>query len=108
MAKVCILCSLSNKDACEKAAETFKNLGMEVYHPFLDKVYKISGLYTIQKDYLKAIEEADIILAIPKQSILDEHYKDHSEITDIFGESVSYEMAFARHINKPIILWREL
>lgn len=100
--KVCIICSLGAKEVCEKAAGTFENLGMEVHHPFLDQQ---GSLLRIQSNYLKAIEESDIVLVIPKSSTTDNQFNDGTKVTELYGESVSYEMAFALYLNKPIIIW---
>lgn len=101
---VCILCSLSSKEICEEAVRTFENLGMSVHHPFLDQN---GSLYRIQKNYIQAIDDADIILVIPKKSVTNEQMSDVTSIMASFGESVSYEIATARFFNKPVIIWGE-
>lgn len=99
---VCILCSLSSKVICEKAVRTFENLGMSVHHPFLDQN---GSLCSIQRNYINAIDKADIILVIPKKSETNEQMADMTSILMSFGESVSYEIAIARFFNKPVIIW---
>lgn len=103
--KVCIICSLSNKEACDIAVNLFESLGIKVHHPFLDQN---GSLYKIQRQYLKAIDDSDIIVAIPKSSCMNNlDYEPKTKIVNSFGESVSYEIAYARHTGKPVIIWGE-
>lgn len=99
---VCILCSLSSKEICEEATRTFEELGMSVHHPFLDQN---GSLYRIQRNYIRAIYDADIILVIPKKAAANEQMSDVTSILMSFGESVSYEIATADFLNKPVIIW---
>lgn len=107
MLNICIVCSVtSSRDVCERIVELFgSNADVAIYHPFLNQS---GSLYEIQKRYLQKIEAADLIIAIPKTSYTDENCEASDEYTRLnsyFGESTSYEIAFAQHIGKPVVLW---
>ena len=57
-------------------------------------------LVDIQRTWIEKIEEADLIVAVPKDVALTAH-GDNKYILE-FGESTSYEMAIARRFNKNI------
>lgn len=101
--KVTIICSLKCEEKCRQAAEFFENLGAEVYHPFL---HQEGSLLEIQRKYLGEIVEGDLIVAIPKGEALGEKISDGSVIGEYFGESTSYELAYAMRMNKQIVIWR--
>lgn len=104
--KITIVCSLSSIEICDGVVKILESQGVDVSHPFEDQ---IGSLYRIQRIYLKKIEEADIVLAIPKTTCMNEACSDEAktEIISVFGESTSYEIAYARHIGKPVIIWGE-
>ena len=58
-------------------------------------------LVDIQRTWIEKIEEADLIVAVPKDVGLTAN-GDSKYILE-FGESTSYEMAIARWLNKPIL-----
>lgn len=104
-----IICStsVSNYD-CAKAVGIFKDLEFEVFDPFKNSEQNTSkSLLEIQKEYLEAIDECDLVIAIPKTSDLTtiQVSSNDTRIIELFGESVSYELAYARHIGKPIIIY---
>lgn len=105
--RVVVICSLSSKDKCMEVVERFQKLfGEEVYHPFLDQR---GSLYRIQKNYLKMIDAADFVIAIPKESntVEIDQVDPTTDINCNFGESTSYELAYARHIGKPVMILGE-
>lgn len=108
MLNICIICSAKSREVCDGVVELFgSNSNVGIYHPFVNQS---GSLYDIQKRYLQKIEAADLIIAIPKYSYTDESCEASDEYTKLiscFGESTSYEMAFARHIDKPVMIWRE-
>lgn len=101
--KICIICSLSKEEACRKTTEILNLMGFDVVTPF--GLQSSSSLYLIQKQYLDLIESCDIVLVIPKylNHGIGEVQEDYSEFRFEVGESVSYEIAYARKIGKPII-----
>ena len=102
--KVTIICSLKCEEKCRQAVDFFENLGVdEVYYPF---VHQEDSLLEIQMKYLGEIVEADLIVAIPKDEDLGVKINDGSMIGEYFGESTSYELAYAMRMNKQIIIWR--
>lgn len=103
--KVVIICSLSCKDTCEEAAKLFEDLGMDVVSPL--KVQNDS-LYFLQIRYLKEIESADLVVAIPKICSPLSELPGRTVVTSEFGESTSYELAYANHIGKRIIFWGQV
>ena len=104
--KICIICSLSKEKECKKVEEFLKEKGFEVVTPFNLELGK--NLYLIQRHYLEALESSDFVLVIPKYMDYhtepgDDKWTDHSEFGLIIGESVSYEIAYARKIGKPVL-----
>lgn len=99
---ICIICSLKAKEACMNLVDHFETIGLSVHHPFK---HQSGGLYTIQKLYLEAIDKSDLIVAISKEVSINQLYNDSTHIIERFGESVSYELAYASHIGKPIVVW---
>lgn len=108
--KAVIICStsVSNYD-CAKAVGIFKALDFEVFDPFKNNERNaLKSLLEIQKEYLEEIDKCDLVIAISKKSELAAIEDTSDGITSIienFGESVSYELAYARHIGKPIIIY---
>lgn len=106
--KIVVICSLTQKETCVKLVNLFKEkFGLDIYHPFL---HQEGSLYHIQKEYLKAIDACDLVIAIPKELETMEglKYTGKTVIKERFGESVSYEMAYARHIGKPVMIFGEM
>ena len=58
-------------------------------------------LIDIQRTWIEKIEEADLIIAIPKSVAMTAN--GDSKYVLEFGESTSYEMAIARRFNKQIL-----
>lgn len=58
-------------------------------------------LVDIQSMWIKKIEEADLIIAIPKSVAMTAN--GDSKYVLEFGESTSYEMAIAKRFNKEIL-----
>lgn len=84
--KICILASLSQKSTIEEAVRHYKQQGCLVDYPVeqSDKT-----LFEIDFDYICRIASADMVMAIPKPD-------------GSFGESVTYELAVAKYLDKPI------
>ena len=108
--KICIICSLSKEEECQKTTEVLKTMGFDVVNPFMFQ--EEYSLYSIQKEYLNQIESCDIVLAIPKYLVYNSSSgtpqkhritEDFTVMDFIVGESTSYEIAYARKIGKPII-----
>lgn len=92
---ICIICSLKCEDECKKTKDVLINMGFDVVTPF-DNQH--GSLFNIQLNYLHRIGQADIVLAIPKE--IDAQGQDW---VSVFGESTTYELAYAIHIGKPVI-----
>ena len=61
---ICIVCSLNSKEECQNTKEFLEKFGFEVMTPFDDQ----SGtLLDIQRRYLTRIDQADLVLVIPKR-----------------------------------------
>lgn len=84
--KICILASLSQQSTIEKAVEHYKSHGWLVDYPIEQRD---KTLFEIDFDYICRIAAADKVVAISKY--------DRS-----FGESVTYEMAVAKYLGKPV------
>lgn len=87
----------SSKEEIKKAIEfcnvTFKetNRGILVYDPIhTNKKFEGEPLLHIMYCYLGYIEEADLILVVPKSP-------------GVYGESTTYELAYAMKLGKPIL-----
>ena len=104
---ICIVCSLSVEEECRKTTEILNLLGFDVVTPF--GIQESQSLYLIQKQYLNIIESCDIVLVLPKYFVHNNSEQRHRVTEDysimdfVVGESVSYEIAYARKIGKPII-----
>lgn len=88
--KVCILASLSQQSDIEEAVKHYKSHGALVDYP-MKQPYKT--LLEIDLDYMYRIASADKIVAVSKHD-------------GSFGESVTYEMAFAKFLGKDVGVWR--
>ena len=86
MSKVIIIASLSQEDKIKKVADSYKKLGHIVDYPIRQPDKEFSE---IVDDYLCRINLADTVVAISKSD-------------GTFGEGATYELAFARFLNKPI------
>ena len=97
---VTIIGSLRKKKEMDKIKSFWVRHGAIVNSPEDPKVQK-EPLVDIQKTWIKKIEEADLVVAVPKDVALTAN-GDSKYILE-FGESTSYEMAIARRFNKPIL-----
>lgn len=100
---VTIIGSLSKKDKMLKAKQFFESVGNTVNCPCDDPGREKMPLLTKQFTWIEKIEEADLVVAIPKYTkILGGGQTKH--VLE-FGESTSYELAIALRFNKQIIIW---
>ena len=93
---VTIIGSLTEKKEMDKIKAFLDKCGAIVNSPGDPELQK-EPLVNIQRTWIEKIEEADLIIAIPKSVSLAANY-----VLE-FGESTSYEMAIARRFNKPIL-----
>lgn len=84
--RICILASLSQQLEIEEAVEHYKTPNCIIDYPVKQDN---KTLFEIYHDYIFRIALADKIVAIPKND-------------GTFGESVTYELAIATYLNKPI------
>ena len=96
---VCIICSLKNEEQCMDAVNILETIGMNVWHPFMHQ--NGEPLYLTYSNYLKRIDMADLVLALPKTVSFHSCQTNSLELD--FGESTTYEMAYANHAGKPVI-----
>lgn len=97
---VTIIGSLTKKKEMDEIKAFLKGLGFVVNSPGDPEIQK-ELLVDIQRTWIEKIEEADLIIAIPKNVALTAN--GDSKYVLEFGESTSYEMAIARRFNKPIL-----
>lgn len=97
---VTIIGSLTKKKEMDEIKTFWKGRGCIVNSPGDAEIQK-EPLVDIQRTWIEKIEEADLIIAIPKGVALTAN-GDSKYILE-FGESTSYEMAIARRFNKPIL-----
>lgn len=97
---VTIIGSLRKKKEMDEIKSFFEKCGAVVNSPGDPEVQK-KPLVDIQSTWIEKIEEADLIVAVPKDVALTAN-GDSKYILE-FGESTSYEMAIARKFNKPIL-----
>lgn len=83
----------------KKFLEQFDNL---VNIPVDDQLQKLP-LLEIQKIWIKKIEEADLVVVIPKELTLQD--KGGSKHLLDIGESTSYEIAIALYLGKKIVIY---
>ena len=84
--KICILASLSQQSDIKEAVQHYKPQSCLVDYP-IERPDK--SLFEIDFDYICRIAAADMVVAIPK-------------LDGSFGESVTYELAVAKYLDKPI------
>lgn len=97
---VTIIGRLSNEKEMEEIKAFWEQCGAVVNSPGDPEVQK-KPLVDIQSTWIEKIEEADLIVAVPKDVALTAN-GDSKYILE-FVESTSYEMAIARKFNKPIL-----
>lgn len=97
---VTIIGSLTKKKEMDEIKAFWKSRGFVVNSPGDPEIQK-EPLVDIQRTWIEKIEEADLIIAIPKNVALTAN--GDSKYVLEFGESTSYEMAIARRFNKPIL-----
>ena len=97
---VTIIGSLTKKKEMDEIKAFWEQCGAVVNSPGDPEVQK-KPLIDIQSTWIEKIEEADLIVAVPKDVALTAN-GDSNYILE-FGESTSYEMAIARRFNKPIL-----
>ena len=97
---VTIIGSLTKKKEMDKIKTFWESRGAVVNSPGDPEIQK-EPLVDIQRTWIEKIEEADFIIAIPKNVALTAN--GDSKYVLEFGESTSYEMAIARRFNKPIL-----
>ena len=96
---VTIIGSLRKKKEMNEIKAFLEKCGAIVNSPGDPELQK-EPLVDIQRTWIEKIEEADLIVAVPKDVALTAN-GDSKYILE-FGESTSYEMAIARRFNKPI------
>lgn len=97
---VTIIGRLSKKKEMDEIKAFWEQCGAVVNSPGDPEVQK-KPLVDIQSTWIEKIEEADLIVDVPKDVALTAN-GDSKYILE-FGESTSYEMAIARKFNKPIL-----
>ena len=97
---VTIIGSLRKKKEMDEIKAFWEQCGAVVNSPGDPEIQK-EPLVDIQRTWIEKIEEADLIVAVPKDVALTAN-GDSKYILE-FGESTSYEMAIARRFNKPIL-----
>lgn len=97
---VTIIGSLTKKKEMDEIKAFWEQCGAIVNSPGDPELQK-EPLVDIQRTWIEKIEEADLIVAVPKDVALTAN-GDNKYILE-FGESTSYEMAIARRFNKPIL-----
>lgn len=98
---VTIIGSMSKKDTMLKWKKYFERFGHEVNCP--EDLHDIKrNLLTEQMLWIKRIEEADLVVAIPKSIKMVEDGT--ANFVYEFGESTSYEMAIASRFDKEIVI----
>ena len=89
--KVVIIASLSQMNDIYKIVNICQKLGIEVHYPRKQPNKEFSK---IVEEYCEKISRADLILAIEKED-------------GNFGNGCTYELAFAKYLNKPIQIIRK-
>lgn len=100
---VTIIGSLKKSDKMEECKKFFEAQGCKVYSP-ANREVQFQPLINIQGQWIKNIDAADLIVAIPKEKLLDQTAGVTRYVNE-FGESTSYEMAIAISKRKPIMTW---
>lgn len=97
---ITIIGSLTRKKEMDEIKAFLEGCGSVVNSPGDPKVQK-EPLVDIQRMWIEKIEEADLIIAVPK-NVAQTANGDSKYVLE-YGESTSYEMAIARRFNKPIL-----
>jgi hypothetical protein len=97
---VTIIGSLTKKKEMDEIKAFWESRGAVVNSPGDPEIRK-EPLVDIQRTWIEKIEEADLIIAIPKNVAMTAN--GDSKYVLEFGESTSYEMAIARRFNKTIL-----
>ena len=97
---ITIIGSLARKKEMDEIKAFCEGCGSVVNSPGDPEVQK-EPLVDIQRTWIEKIEEADLIIAVPKSVAMTAN--GDSKYVLEFGESTSYEMAIARRFNKPIL-----
>lgn len=96
---VTIIGSLTKKQEMDEIKAFWEGHGAVVNSPGDPELQK-EPLVDIQRTWIEKIEEADLIVAVPKGVAMTAN-GDNKYVLE-FGESTSYEMAIARRFKKPI------
>lgn len=99
---VTIIGSYSNTDKMKECKEYWERFGHKVNCP-CDPGRDEFALITKQAEWIEKIEEADLVVSIPKEIKMQSHGA--SAYVHEFGESTSYEMAIALKFKKQIVIW---
>lgn len=99
---VTIIGSLTTEEEMKDIKKYFEHLGFKVNCPGKDLDVQKQPLVDIYSAYIKKIEEADLIIAVPKKTAATAD--GGSEYIFQFGEATSYEIAIAKRFNKNIVL----
>lgn len=97
---ITIIGSLTRKKEMDEIKALLEVRGFVVNSPGDPEAQK-EPLVDIQRRWIEKIEEADLIIAVPKSVAMTAN--GDSKYVLEFGESTSYEMAIARRFNKPIL-----
>ncbi|WP_287643497.1 hypothetical protein [Bacteroides sp.] len=97
---ITIIGSLTRKKEMDEIKDLLEVRGFVVNVPGDPEAQK-EPLVDIQRRWIEKIEEADLIIAVPKSVAMTAN--GDSKYVLEFGESTSYEMAIARRFNKPIL-----
>lgn len=107
---VTILSSLKNQEKIDEVFE-FANTVLraeKIFYPEPENgnINKHT-IFCLDKRFLGYIDRSDLVIAIPK-NIFNLVPSDAYVLDPIieFGESVTYEMAYSKHIGKPLLIWR--
>lgn len=99
----------TNSEACKKWIEqavlfSRNVLNAKVVHHPLDESLQSRSLLSIQSKYICFIDQADLVIVCPKSI----HGETNGGVDQTYriGESTTYEMATARFLGKPILIWR--
>ncbi len=99
---VTIIGSMSIEKTMDNVKKFFEKLGFTVNSPNAPGREHLS-LYYQQSTWIGAIQNADFIVAIPKNIITESDGGSNFQFE--FGESTTYEMAIAVEFQKPILVW---
>lgn len=99
---VTIIGSMSCMSKMKECKNYWERFGHKVNCP-CDDGRDSMALITKQSTWIEKIEEADLIVAIPKEIKMQGHGA--STYVQEFGESTSYEMAIALRFKKQIVIW---